>query len=268
MENKKIHWVICFLAFLGVLLSTYLSYGHYTTTSLLCSQNGTISCDAVNKSEYSEIFGVPIAFIGVLGYFIIFLINLPYARKKINFTNLIKFDVHTLTLALIAVIFTAYFNYLQLFIIGTICFLCEISAILTVLITLCSLYSYKHCDHKLSFGNKAVVVLVLLLALWLGWYVTPKPLDDFAKCISDEGAVFYGAWWCTHCKTQKSLFSSSFKYVNYVECSNSDKSQNTLCNSVGIKAYPTWKFKNNKTMEGQLNLKGLSEITNCTIKHD
>ncbi len=268
MDNKKIHWVICFLAFFGFILSVYLSYGHYTTTSLLCSQNGVVSCDLVNKSEYSEIFGVPVAFLGVVGYLLIFLINLPYARRNIGFLNTNKVDVHTLTLALIAVVFTAYFNYLQLFILRTICPLCEVSAGLIVLIVLCSLYSYKHCDHKLGFASKFIIVVILLLVLWLGWYVTPKPLDGFAKCISDEGAVFYGAWWCAHCKTQKSLFSSSFKYVNYVECSNADKSQNSLCNSMGVRAYPTWKFKNNKSVEGQLSLKALSEMTNCTIKYD
>jgi hypothetical protein len=27
-------------------------------------------------------------------------------------------------------------------------------------------------------------------------------LDDFAKCIKDSGAMFYGAFWCPHCQVR------------------------------------------------------------------
>ena len=48
-------------------------------------------------------------------------------------------------------------------------------------------------------------------------------LDDFAKCLTQKSVVMYGAYWCPHCQAQKKLFGSSFKYVNYVECTKDIK---------------------------------------------
>jgi hypothetical protein len=36
---------------------------------------------------------------------------------------------------------------------------------------------------------------------------SPKYVE-FAQCLSDKGAVFYGAFWCTHCKSQKQMFGA------------------------------------------------------------
>jgi hypothetical protein len=38
----------------------------------------------------------------------------------------------------------------------------------------------------------------------------PGPFDEFAQCITDSGAVFYGTEWCSHCKNQKALFLRVF----------------------------------------------------------
>ncbi len=69
-------------------------------------------------------------------------------------------------------------------------------------------------------------------------------LDDFAKCIKDSGAAFYGAFWCPHCKDQKALFGDSAQYLPYVECSTPDgNSELQVCADRGVTVYPTWKFK-------------------------
>lgn len=38
----------------------------------ICTINATINCDVVNKGPFSEFFGVPVALIGLLGYFLLF----------------------------------------------------------------------------------------------------------------------------------------------------------------------------------------------------
>ena len=69
-------------------------------------------------------------------------------------------------------------------------------------------------------------------------------LDEFAKCIADSGAKFYGAFWCSHCKDQKDLFGDSAQYLPYVECSTPDgNNQLPVCADEGIKIYPTWRFR-------------------------
>jgi len=60
--------------------------------------------------------------------------------------------------------------------------------------------------------------------------------DAFAKCLTEKGFTMYGAEWCSHCKAEKAMFGSSFKYINYVECPDNLQ----LCIDKGIAGYPTW----------------------------
>ena len=90
--------------------------------------------------------------------------------------------------------------------------------------------------------------------------------DDFATCLKDEGAVFYGAFWCPHCIAQKALFGTSASLLPYVECSTSDGSgQTQACIDKGITAYPTWEFSDLSRLVGQLSLAQLAEKTSCEL---
>ncbi|MSU60452.1 MAG: hypothetical protein EXS52_00865 [Candidatus Staskawiczbacteria bacterium] len=72
----------------------------------------------------------------------------------------------------------------------------------------------------------------------------PAQPDAFAKCLKESGAVFYGAFWCSHCQEQKALFGDSAQYLPYVECSTADgKAQLQACADQKIQVYPTWRFK-------------------------
>ena len=90
--------------------------------------------------------------------------------------------------------------------------------------------------------------------------------NEFAQCLSDNEAKFYGAFWCPPCGSQKNLFGSSMENVDYIECSLPDRSgQTQICEDAGIKAYPTWEFKDGKKIEGQLSLLQLSQLTGCRL---
>ena len=43
-------------------------------------------------------------------------------------------------------------------------------------------------------------------------------LEIMAKCLTDKGAKFYGASWCSWCKKEKELFGEAAQYLPYVEC--------------------------------------------------
>lgn len=88
--------------------------------------------------------------------------------------------------------------------------------------------------------------------------------DDFAQCLADEGAKFFGAYWCPHCKDQKDLFENSSK-LSYIECSLPNQQQNQLCTEEGITGYPTWKFANGDVESGVLPLSDLAARTNCVL---
>ena len=96
------------------------------------------------------------------------------------------------------------------------------------------------------------IVVVILLVVGLGVFMNksagPSKYDDFAKSLTSKGAKFYGAFWCTHCKAQKSLFGCAVQYLPYVECSNTDQSSTQICVDEKIESYPSWKFKDGITV--------------------
>lgn len=94
----------------------------------------------------------------------------------------------------------------------------------------------------------------------------PGELDDFATCLQDKGATFYGAFWCPHCKAQKELFGRSVSKLPYVECSlPSGQGQTQICIDKKIESYPTWYFADGSTTTGEQSLKTLAEKTGCAL---
>ena len=89
----------------------------------------------------------------------------------------------------------------------------------------------------------------------------PVGLDEFAKCVSEKGAVMYGTYWCSHCTDQKKMFGQSFQYINYVECSSEIKK----CTDDEIEATPTWIFGDGTRNVGKISLEKISEITGCAL---
>lgn len=97
----------------------------------------------------------------------------------------------------------------------------------------------------------------------------PGKYDSFTQCLKDKNAVFYGAFWCPHCQTQKKLFESSVKLLPYVECSTLDgNSQIQECIDKKITNYPTWEFADGTRLTGEIPLKQLAEKTSCTLPED
>ncbi|OGZ62882.1 MAG: hypothetical protein A3C58_00465 [Candidatus Staskawiczbacteria bacterium RIFCSPHIGHO2_02_FULL_34_10] len=118
-----------------------------------------------------------------------------------------------------------------------------------------------------------IIVIFIILAIGAGVYFLikqnnqPGRLDDFAKCIKDKGAKFYGAFWCSHCQNQKSLFGKSEKYLPYIECSTPDsRGQLEVCKQANIQGYPTWEFPDGSRQEGEISLKELSDKLGCPLQ--
>lgn len=114
------------------------------------------------------------------------------------------------------------------------------------------------------------LIIIIILASLTGWYAysqsQPGELDDFAVCLTDKGAIFYGAFWCSHCQNQKATFGKSAKLLNYIECSTPDgRGQTSECDAAGIQGYPTWEFQDGSRQSGELSLETLSSQTNCPL---
>ena len=88
--------------------------------------------------------------------------------------------------------------------------------------------------------------------------------DTFAQCLTDKGAVMYGAEWCAHCKEQKAVFGDSFRLIKYVECPDNTQ----FCIDKGVQGYPTWLIGTSTKLEGfdeSKTMKELSDATGCPL---
>lgn len=89
-----------------------------------------------------------------------------------------------------------------------------------------------------------------------------KPSTARQQALADhlrqQGAVFYGAWWCPACFKQKNLFGQQAgNSLPYVECEKTED-QRKRCQNLGITAYPTWVLGSNR-LEGVQTLDSLSQ---------
>jgi hypothetical protein len=130
----------------------------------------------------------------------------------------------------------------------------------------------RYFGRRLAYAG--VIILVLAgagfgLSSYTG-YVSklPGPHDQLAECLTEKGAVMYGAYWCSNCERQKLDFGSSFQYINYVECAEGDpegKAQPQVCEEKGITGYPTW-IADGQKLVGRQPLNKLAELTGCQVE--
>lgn len=111
-----------------------------------------------------------------------------------------------------------------------------------------------------------IALLIIGLALLVVISSQPGKLDTFTQCLQEKKAVFYGAFWCSHCQNQKALFGTSEKYLPYKECSTSDgKKQIQACIDKKIATYPTWEFADGTRLSGEISLEELAKKTSCAL---
>jgi len=114
-------------------------------------------------------------------------------------------------------------------------------------------------------------VVVAILLVGGGYFIykqsaKPGTLDEFAQCLADKEAKFYGAFWCPHCQNQKAMFGKSQKLLPYIECSTPDgEGQLQVCIDKEVTGYPTWEFADGTRLGGEVQLKTLSEKTTCPL---
>lgn len=110
------------VSIVGFFDAAYLAIQHYTQFTLPCTI--THGCDLVTKSEYSQIMGVPVSLLGAIYYLAIFLA--AYIILETKKTEYLRFVAIATTFGFL---FSAWFVYLQFFVIHAICQYCMLSAI-------------------------------------------------------------------------------------------------------------------------------------------
>ncbi|OGI15781.1 hypothetical protein A3K63_00195 [Candidatus Micrarchaeota archaeon RBG_16_49_10] len=114
--------------------------------------------------------------------------------------------------------------------------------------------------------NVKISVLILgalvVVAAFVAWRYAGGGgnYDDFAKCLTEKGAIMYGSKYCVHCNNQKKEFGKSFQYINYVECTE----QTSVCEQEGITAVPVWSVNGTK-YTGEQSFERLSQLSGCPL---
>ena len=120
---------ILVLAFSGLANSAYLAQQEASGEPLICNIQNFSGCNIVTASEYSKLFGIPLAEYGVLFYGILFVLA---ALELVIFDRLLRRFLQVVSF--IGVIFSLYFTFVQVFFIGAFCIYCLTSAAIAFLI--------------------------------------------------------------------------------------------------------------------------------------
>lgn len=94
-----------------------------------------------------------------------------------------------------------------------------------------------------------------------GSYSGTPATAEFTTCLTQRGAVLYGATWCSHCNNQKSMFGEHVDKITFIDC---DEAKAT-CSEHGITAYPTWIINGEKKL-GTQSLGTLAQLTGCELE--
>lgn len=119
MSDRALRSAMAVLALAGAAIATYLLSVRWSGSAIACTTGG---CETVQNSEYSKVFGVPVAALGLLGYLAI----LGTALGKGDTAKMLG-----AVLGLGAVAFGAYLLYVQISVIDAVCDWCLASDAVT-----------------------------------------------------------------------------------------------------------------------------------------
>lgn len=142
MEKKSNSLVklIAVLALLGVLVSIYsMMHKQGFTSGALCNINETFNCDIVNQGPYSDIFGIPVALLGIIGYALMFFAAIGKLKQPED-----KGMSSFLVLASVGGFFFAlYLSGIEAFVLHAWCLVCLTSQTIITVIAALAIYNYR-----------------------------------------------------------------------------------------------------------------------------
>ena len=127
--DKWLYRISMILVVIGLLVSIYMTIYKVTSNEAMCLGSG--ECSTVNASRYSEVYGIPVAVVGIAGYVAILLVQWYEQRDKFFEKNgpLLIFGM-----ALAGFLFTVYLIYVEFAILQALCPFCLASqAAMTVI---------------------------------------------------------------------------------------------------------------------------------------
>ncbi|PSL58301.1 putative membrane protein [Saccharothrix carnea] len=114
------------LSLAGLAVSTYLTIAHFTEGALLCAEGSVIDCGTVTSSEQSELFGIPVAVLGLAFFAFLTVACLPFAWRSeaLHWARLVSVGV--------GVLFVVYLVAAEFLLIGKVCLWCTAVHVITL----------------------------------------------------------------------------------------------------------------------------------------
>jgi uncharacterized membrane protein len=124
VSERRLRAAIASLATAGAAIAAYLVLVRYTHSSIYCPTSG---CETVQASRYSELFGVPVAVLGLGAFLAILATSLSPKRAATEMAAVV---------ALSALAFAVYLLVVQLLVIHAVCVWCLASDAAVLLLAL------------------------------------------------------------------------------------------------------------------------------------
>ena len=266
----RVRNLILIMSGIGIAFMSYLTYLHFSPEATsFCNFGQEFSCEAVNKSIYSNLFGIPVAIGGFVFFTTIFILALwKFSEKRLK---------HITALTILMIVPSLYMSGVSKFLIGKYCLYCELSKLLMLLIIIL-------CLSVPSVRKNAKYLLLAFLAglLFAGAaYINHSSLvpsgkyDTFATCLYESGVRMYGSAGCAHCARQRTMFGDSFERIREIECDpRYENAQTDLCIAKDIVGTPTWIMEDEQGNDikrlppGEKELSELAEFSGCELIED
>jgi uncharacterized membrane protein len=131
--EKRLRQITIALSVIGLLVSIYMTIYKITNNESMCI--GSSGCSEVNASRYSEINGIPVAVLGVIGYTAILALLFLEQRPGVFQQNgtMMFFGI-----SLLGFLFTLYLIYLEIALIKAYCPFCLTSQAVMIVIFIIS----------------------------------------------------------------------------------------------------------------------------------
>lgn len=128
IAGHNVQVTVSLVTLVGVIVSAYMAYVEITANPAVCGVIG--DCNAVQQSEYASLMGIPIGVLGVVGYLMMFTINIAINRVPLKY----RFQFLTMLKLLVGVsaVFTIYLTFLEPFVIGAVCAWCLLSSLIVL----------------------------------------------------------------------------------------------------------------------------------------
>lgn len=125
------------LSVVGIIVSAYLTYAHFTqATVLACPETGIINCAKVTTSAQSHFLGMPVSVLGLVFYVVFAGVNYPSLIRSR------RLDLLRFFMSAGSVLFILWLVYAELVIINNICLWCSVVHVVTLAIFFMNVYRF------------------------------------------------------------------------------------------------------------------------------